>query len=127
MYAGGSHVNDLFIVNDNRPAFDAADFMKVGNNTIIGQYSHVTNPSGVEYLRKCLDGTGIELHLIEGHDSHAMHIDTTAIPLKEGLMLYMPERTDPEELRKVPALKNWTFVPNPIPAEREYPPFYMST
>ena len=48
-------------INNTRPAFDAADFMRFGK-VLIGQYSHVTNHKGVEYLRACLpDGYTVEI------------------------------------------------------------------
>jgi glycine amidinotransferase len=123
---GGEHAKG-FVINDNRPAFDAADFIRVGKNTMIGQLSNVTNPSGVQHVRNCLKGTGIELYILDTTDPHAMHIDATAMPLKEGLMVYHPDRISVEKLREVPALKDWTFVKKPEGQTRDYPPFYMTS
>ena len=94
---------------------------------MIGQLSNVTNRSGVQYVRDCLKGTGIELYIIDTTDPHAMHIDATCMPLREGLMVYHPERVSVEKLREVPALREWTFVPKPPGQVRSYPPFYMTS
>lgn len=51
-------------VNNSRPAFDAADFMRFGQ-VLIGQYSNVTNAKGVEYLRACVPG-GYTVEMLEG-------------------------------------------------------------
>ncbi|KDQ20753.1 hypothetical protein BOTBODRAFT_26771 [Botryobasidium botryosum FD-172 SS1] len=115
-----------YVINDNRPAFDAADFIRL-DKTIIGQLSNTTNRSGVKHLEKCLEGTGIEVVLVESLDSHAFHIDATITPLREGLLIYNPTYITVEELQKVERLKGWKFIPAPFPKPREYPPFFMSS
>ena len=146
---GGEKVHP-FVINNSRPAFDAgevsrdrsaghlaqaslylaraaADFIKIGNNTIVGQYSNVTNPAGVEWLRKQLSGSKIKVVIIEGIvDSHCMHIDATIMPLRQNLMLYNPTKATPEVLGKVDALKGWTFIAAPQPNSRRLPPLFCS-
>lgn len=124
---GGWHDKD-FIINNNRPAFDAADFVRVGKSTIVGQLSNVTNMSGVRHLECLLQGTGIEVYLLESTDSHTMHIDTTFLPLREGFAIYHPDRVSIESLNKIPALSGWTFVVRPTPPVRDHgPPMFMSS
>jgi glycine amidinotransferase len=61
IYDGVLAGKDAWAVNDARPAFDAADFMRFGK-VLIGQYSNVTNQKGIEYLRACIpDGYSVEM------------------------------------------------------------------
>ena len=139
-----------FVINNSRPAFDAgeishddsldislrppcilacaaADFIKIGNNTIVGQYSNVTNPAGVEWLRNQLLGSDVNVVMVDGiTDSHCMHIDATIMPLRQNLMLYNPDNVTPEVLGKVDALKGWTFIAAPTPKNRRFPPFFCT-
>lgn len=87
----------VWSINNSRPAFDVADFMRLGK-TLVGQLSHVTNMKGIEYLRAQIpDGYSVEvLHTTE---DHAMHIDKTILPLRFGLAIYNPERVTEAELR----------------------------
>lgn len=72
-------------INNSRPAFDTADFMRFGH-TLIGQYSHVTNQAGVDYVRQHLP-PGYNIEILDVNDPHAMHIDATILPLREGLLV----------------------------------------
>jgi glycine amidinotransferase len=48
-------------INNTRPAFDCADFLRFGK-VLIGQYSNVTNEKGVQYLRaRVPDGYSVEM------------------------------------------------------------------
>ena len=113
-------------VNNSRPCFDAADFMRFGK-TLLGQLSHVTNQSGVEWLRQSVpDGYTVEI--VDVNDAHAMHIDATIMPLRHGLLVYNPERVNEEALRRHSAIKDWQLVPYPFkPAPRKWPPRYMTS
>ncbi|KAF9700538.1 hypothetical protein EKO04_001732 [Ascochyta lentis] len=113
-------------INNSRPAFDAADFMRFGK-VIIGQLSHVTNRRGVEYLRAVVpDGYTVEI--LKTTDEHAMHIDATLLPLRKGLMVYQPERVSESELRQHEVFRDWKLVACPIkpePRQPPSPPMYM--
>lgn len=99
-------------INNSRPAFDAADFMRFGK-TIVGQLSHVTNLKGVQYLRALVpDGYSVELLHIT--DEHAMHIDATLLPLRKGLMVYNPERVTEHELRQHAVFHDWELHSYPF-------------
>jgi glycine amidinotransferase len=117
-----------WVINNSRPAFDAADFMRFGK-TIIGQLSHVTNRKGVEYLRAIVpDGYTVEL--LDTTDEHAMHIDATILPLRKGLLVYHPERVNESALRQHAVFQDWELHAYPfMPQTRDSskPPLYMCT
>ncbi|KAK6067505.1 hypothetical protein SCUP234_08829 [Seiridium cupressi] len=118
----GSH----WSINNSRPAFDAADFMRFGK-VIIGQLSHVTNQKGVEYLRALIP-ENYKVELLNTTDEHAMHIDATLLPLRKGLMVYHPERVSESELRSHEVFRDWELHPFPfVPEARKpsQPPMYM--
>ena len=110
-------------VNNTRPAFDAADFMRFGK-TVLGQFSHVTNRKGVDWLRSQLpDGYTVEM--VETTNPHALHIDTVILPLRQGLLVYHPERVSETALRRHDVLRNWDLRPVPFtPKPRLDPPSY---
>lgn len=107
-------------INNSRPAFDAADFMRFGK-VIIGQLSHVTNQRGVEYLRAMIP-EGYKVEILKTTDDHAMHIDATLLPLRKGLMVYQPERISEHELRQHEVFREWELVACPITPKRRQPP-----
>lgn len=121
--SNGSH---SWSINNTRPAFDVADFMRIGK-TVLGQLSHVTNMKGVEYLRAQVpDGYSVEV--LHTTDEHAMHIDTTILPLRHGLCVFNPERVSLEELRSHAVFADWDLRPCtviPKPRGPEGPPMYM--
>lgn len=122
----GQTENAKWAINNSRPAFDAADFMRFGS-TIIGQYSHVTNQAGVDHIRQNLP-TGYQLEMLDVKDDSAMHIDATLLPLREGLMVYHPYKVTEESLRRHSVLAGWDLRPYPyVPEARSSPPLYMTS
>ncbi|WP_370416561.1 amidinotransferase [Streptomyces fradiae] len=121
----GPVIEDSWVIGEARPAWDAADFLRLGPRTVVGQLSHVTNRSGVEHLRQRL-GPDVAVHLLRPRDRHAMHIDATLCPLSERLALYNPERIDPGDLARTP-LADWELVPAPWPDPTPGPPLYMTS
>lgn len=116
------------ILTEIEPVFDAADFIVI-DKIIIGQESHVTNKSGIEWLKNTL-GKDYEMCTIKTNDNKPMHIDATIIPLKEGLFLVNPERIDKEKLlSQLPnQFKTWKVIEAPKPVTNENdPPKYMSS
>ncbi|OAA72440.1 lysine amidinotransferase [Cordyceps fumosorosea ARSEF 2679] len=106
-------------INNSRVAFDTADFMRFGK-TIIGQLSHVTNERGVAYVRSVLpDGYTLEM-LDTGMRPGNMHIDTTILPLRKGLMIYSPKYVNEESIRRHAIFKDWEL--HAYPFEPEYVP-----
>ncbi len=102
-----------YILTEFEPVFDAADFVRCGRD-IIGQLSHVTNQSGVNWLQNHL-GDDYTIHLIQSLDPKPAHIDTTLMLLAPGKVLVNPTFTD---INKLPDFfKNWEVLvtPEPIP------------
>ncbi|KAF7590392.1 hypothetical protein BBP40_002893 [Aspergillus hancockii] len=117
-----------WVINNSRPAFDTADFMRFGT-TIIGQYSHVTNQAGVDHIQQHLP-EGYRIEMLEVDDPSAMHIDATILPLREGLLVYNPKKVTVASLRRHAVLANWDLHPYPfIPQERQphEAPLYMTS
>ncbi|KAK5797309.1 hypothetical protein VI817_003600 [Penicillium citrinum] len=117
-----------WVINNSRPAFDTADFMRFGK-TIIGQYSHVTNQAGVDYIKNHLP-CSYNIEILDVNDPNAMHIDATILPLRQGLMVYHPKKVTEEALRKHAVLVDWDLRPYPfIPQEPgpEEAPLYMTS
>ncbi len=74
---------------------------------------------------------GYTVELIENTNPHALHIDTTLLPLRRGLMVYNPHFVTEESLRGLRALDGWELHPCPLqPSDPEVgsgPPPYMSS
>jgi glycine amidinotransferase len=113
-------------INNSRPAFDAADFLRFGK-VLIGQLSNVTNQKGVEYLQKVIP-EGYTVELLDTTDEYAMHIDATILPLRKGLLIYNSKKVSEASLRKHQLFQDWELHAYPhLPAPREYPPRYMTS
>lgn len=113
-------------INNSRPAFDAADFMRFGK-VILGQYSHVTNQMGVDYLQQHLPA-GYRIEMMDVDDPSAMHIDATILPLRKGLLVYNPKKVTEAALRAHAVLAGWQLVAYPfIPKDPEESPLYMTS
>ncbi|KAG6130400.1 hypothetical protein E4U25_007181 [Claviceps purpurea] len=121
-----NHDTFVWSINNTRPAFDVADFMRLGK-TLVGQLSHVTNMKGIEYLRAQVpDGYSIEV--LQTTDERAMHLDATFLPLRLGLAVFNPDRVTEEELRSHAVFTDWDLRPCPIkpnPRGLSSPPMYM--
>jgi glycine amidinotransferase len=118
--------DSTWAINNSRPAFDTADFMRFGK-VIIGQLSNVTNEKGVEYLRAAIP-EGYSVEILQTNDPHAMHIDATILPLRNKLLVYNPERVTETDLRQHQIFQDWELVAYPFaPQERQSPPLYMTS
>ncbi|PHM25433.1 amidinotransferase [Xenorhabdus budapestensis] len=73
------------VLTEAEPVFDAADFVRIGPD-IIGQYSHVTNRTGAQWLAREL-GPDYKVHMYNFDDAGPMHIDTTLLPIAPGRVL----------------------------------------
>lgn len=107
-----------FGLMEDEPVFDAADFMRCGKN-IVSQLSWVTNQRGVNWLRTFL-GSEYRVHLVRSIDPDAYHIDTTFIPLCEGVALVNPNYLD---LRLLPDfMKSWDLLisPDMVPYPKDH-------
>jgi glycine amidinotransferase len=102
-----------FILTEDEPVFDAADFARCGRD-IFGQESHVTNKLGIEWLSRHL-GDGYRVHVLQNLAPETIHLDTTFLPLAPGKVLINPEYLDIAKLP--PVLKKWDLLiaPEPVP------------
>lgn len=100
-----------FGLTEAEPVFDAADFVRAGKD-IIGHLSHVTNMSGVEWLRRTL-GDEYTVHLVRSRNPHAVHIDTTFMPLAPKRALVNPAWFDMDSMPE--ALSDWEILVAPEP------------
>lgn len=114
-------------INETRPAFDAADFVRCGS-FLVGQRSHVTNASGVAYLQRLLNRDRRRIVLPDIDCPTAMHIDATFLPLRHSLAIYNPLYTSEACLRRVQELRSWDLVSiGHEPQGRTWPPLYMTS
>ena len=119
--AGGGLDGQPWVINNSRIAFDAADFMRFGK-TLLGQFSHVTNSKGVEYLRSQIP-QGYSIEMLDVTNPHVMHIDTVICPLRQCLLIYYPSRVSEKALWKHRILRDWDLRPVPFtPKPRREPP-----
>ncbi|KAL8792431.1 MAG: hypothetical protein Q9195_004964 [Heterodermia aff. obscurata] len=113
-------------INNSRPAFDAADFLRFGK-TLLGQLSNVTNLEGLSYLRRAVPDE-YTVKILDITDPHAMHIDATLLPLRDGLLVYNPARVTEEALKRHSVLASWELHAYPFsPRETVGPPLYMTS
>jgi glycine amidinotransferase len=99
-------------LGNEEPVFDAANLLKC-NNDIIYLVSNTGNLAGAEYLQKWLDENMKEkykVHPIE--DVYAfIHIDTTFVLIREGLVLVNPKRVNSTNLPKI--FEKWDVIYSP--------------
>lgn len=81
---------ETYVTTEHEPVFDAADVVRCGRDIFV-QRSHVTNNFGIEWLRRHL-GDAYRVHRVEFHDSRAMHIDATFLPIAPGKVIVNPDR-----------------------------------
>jgi len=115
-----------WVITNSRPAFDSADFMRFGK-ILLGQVSNVTNMKGIEYLQANIP-EGYSVEILDVNDPHAMHIDATILPLRDGLLVYNPEKVTETALRRHKVLEDWDLRPIPFtPEAHTQPPLFMTS
>ncbi len=98
-----------YVINEQEPVFDAADFVRCGRDLFVIR-SNVTNALGIEWLRRHL-GNGYRITEIETRCRQPMHIDTTFMPLAPGKLLVNPEYLD---VSKLPSMfRGWDILEAP--------------
>jgi glycine amidinotransferase len=110
-----------YVLTEFEPVFDAADMVRCGKDVFV-QKSHVTNLSGIEWLRRHL-GDRYNLHLVEFDDYRAIHIDATFVPLSPGKLLVNPDRP----IKQMPDLfkkAGWDILTAPRSTMAESHPHY---
>ncbi|MFL6234423.1 MAG: amidinotransferase [Thermoanaerobaculia bacterium] len=109
----GEDLDIEYVIGEDEPTFDAADFIRCGAD-LFAQQSHVTNDLGIQWLERHL-GPGYRVHRVRTRDSHPMHIDATMMPLAPGKLLVNPERVP--EIH--PLFESWEVRRAPEPYSRE--------
>jgi glycine amidinotransferase len=89
------------------PLFDAADMMRLGKD-IIFQPSMVSNMAGADWLRRHFPNHRI--HIMNFKEKAQVHIDSTWIPLRPGLILHNRERDAVPEQLKMYEINDWEIV-----------------
>lgn len=99
-------------LGNEEPVFDAANILKC-NNDIIYLVSNTGNKAGAEYLQRWLDDNMKEkykVHPIE--DVYAfIHIDTTFVLIREGLVLLNPKRVNDTNIPEI--FRKWDKIYSP--------------
>jgi N-dimethylarginine dimethylaminohydrolase len=93
---------------EDEPAFDAANVLRMGRDLLYLR-SNTGNALGAQWLAATL-GPGYRVHLCRDLYPH-IHLDTTLVLLRPGLVLANPERVTADNL---PApLKGWDLIYSP--------------
>lgn len=103
---------------NQEPVFDAANILK-SNNDIIYLISNTANKLGADYLERWLwDNISTDYKVHKVHDVYAhIHIDTTFVLLREGLVLCNPARVNEQNIPDI--FRNWDriWAPEPYPTQ----------
>ena len=99
-------------LRNDEPVFDAANILKC-NNDIIYLVSNTGNLAGAEYLQKWLDENMKEKYKVHPiQDVYAfIHIDTTFVLIREGLILLNPKRVNDTNMPEI--FKKWDKIYSP--------------
>ncbi len=106
------------LMDGPEPVFDAANVLKA-NYDILYLVSNTGNVAGAKYLEKWLKdniSTKYKVHMIQNVYAY-IHIDTTFVLLREGLVLCNPARVNNKNLPDF--FKNWDVIwaPEPYPTQ----------
>jgi len=106
------------LMDGPEPVFDAANILRA-NNDLIYLVSNTGNIAGAKFLQKWLDNNMNEkynVHIVEDVYAH-IHIDTTFVLLREGLVLCNPSRVSKNNLPEY--FKKWDviYAPDPYPTQ----------
>lgn len=97
---------------NHEPAFDAANCLKLGRD-ILYLISNTGNQTGCDWLQQHL-GPDYRVHPVR--DVYAyIHIDSTILPLRPGLVLLCPSRVNEDNLP--PLLRSWEKIYAPDPGD----------
>ena len=91
-------------LRNNEILFEAANCVRVNGN-ILFQISNTGNEKGAQWLQDVLKNH--KIHLCENLYSYA-HLDSTIIPLREGLVMYNASRVNEENEPKI--FKSWDKI-----------------
>lgn len=97
-------------LRNDEPVFDAANCLKLGRD-ILFLISNTGNQAGADWLQEHL-GPDYRVHAIRGVYSF-VHVDSTIVPLRPGLVLLCPERVREDNLP--PYFRSWDKLYAPPP------------
>jgi len=103
---------------DGEPVFDAANVIK-HNNDLLYLVSNTGNKDGAKWLEKyCKENFGQEYNVWIAENVYAyIHIDTTFVFLKEGLVLLNPSRVNWNNLPHFLSRFDKVWAPEPYPTK----------
>jgi glycine amidinotransferase len=99
-----------WIPTEKEPLFDAADVIRCGKDLFV-QKSMVTNNAGIDWLQRHYPDHRV--HTVRYRELTPWHMDTTIIPLREGLVLINPVRTPLEPQRELFEANGWEVIEGP--------------
>lgn len=112
-----------YVITEFEPTFDAADFIRCGKDIFV-QKSNVTNSFGINWVRRHLDNK-YNIHEVEVKCPFPMHIDTTLMPLRPGILLYNPEYVDKDKIPDI--FDSWDIIEAPKPKTPPKMEFHMTS
>lgn len=98
-------------LQNDEPAFDAANLLKIGKD-IIFLISNTGNQAGVDWLQEFL-GSEYRVHPVRNVYKY-IHIDSTIIPLRPGLVLLCPQRVNKDNVPEFFHSWDKIYAPDPI-------------
>jgi len=103
-------------ITEAEPLFDAADIARMGRDLIV-QPSMATNDAGIDWLRRHFPEHRV--HAMSFEEPSPVHIDTTWVPLRPGLIMHCCGRpADPDQVAQF--IKNdWQVVESVEPTLME--------
>jgi glycine amidinotransferase/scyllo-inosamine-4-phosphate amidinotransferase 1 len=104
-------------LRNHEPIFDAANCLKLGRD-ILFLISNTGNQAGADWLQAHL-GPGYRVHPVRGVYAF-VHVDSTIVPLRPGLVLLNPERVREDNLPEV--LRGWDKIWAPEPDAMQVDP-----
>lgn len=104
-------------LRNDEPVFDAANCLKLGRD-ILFLISNTGNQAGADWLQTHL-GSEYRVHPVRGVYAF-VHVDSTIVPLRPGLVLLNPERVREDNLPEV--LRSWDKLWAPEPNEMQFDP-----
>lgn len=105
--------NHDLVLTEQEPLFDAADIARFGKDLFV-QLSLVTNRSGYQWLKRHFPDHRV--HQVTFTNTHPLHIDSTWVPLRPGLVLHCGERPAEPELVKYFDVNDWEVIEAVQPA-----------
>lgn len=99
-----------WIPTEKEPLFDAADVIRCGKDLFV-QKSMVTNDAGIDWLQRHYPDHRV--HTVRYRELTPWHMDTTIVPLREGLVLINPVRTPLEPQKELFEANGWEVIEGP--------------